>query len=294
MIDYTVGFSYGGVLNYTLESYNALVGAQLLYKFTRFNTSPTGIRTVDNLGSFGSSTDGLMNSGDWCALNTTDQSISISTSNYITYNKYNNTDNTIVSLITPDSIYILDEQFQYCITTDVEVTQSDLDLMNLEPELIYRLQDTDLNTGLSFLKANIITFIDGRGGNQFLPELVLGGTIEIDLWTQSVQDDLSLTQYGAQSLLLNEDSSGRFLSMVQDGTIVVNTTGQNVDTQFIPIDTLSTLSINSVISGELENLDSLGIGLGTYTQREEDRLLTHEDNNLLVHYDFKMIYRGEV
>ena len=96
----------------------------------------------------------------------------------------------------------------------------------------------------------------------------------IDGYTDNCRNYLKNTQYGASNLIVNQnETTGVPESLVTDGQIAVDESGKKVSTGWnIEGDTYT---IEQIISGELEDLVA-GVGQGTFTQREEHRVLTHD------------------
>ena len=74
----------------------------------------------------------------------------------------------------------------------------------------------------------------------------------------------------SSNLLITQDSNGIPTALMAVGEVAVDGTGKNIDFQLI-VGTQA--SIQYVCTGLLEDLNGSGIGLGTYTQRTEKRIL---------------------
>ena len=80
-------------------------------------------------------------------------------------------------------------------------------------------------------------------------------------------------QLGASASLLEQDSSGRVLSVAKGHSPIKHS--QKVTTGFKP--KYMQYTVTEKVSGLFEDLDSLGIGLGTFSQRTETRTLTYDE-----------------
>ena len=79
----------------------------------------------------------------------------------------------------------------------------------------------------------------------------------------------------SSNLLLQQDATGVPTAQMVAGEVAVDATGKNVNFQLI-MGTYA--SIQYVCTGLLEDLDGGGVGLGTYSQRTEVRVLEYGIN----------------
>lgn len=154
----------------------------------------------------------------------------------------------------------------------VAIEATDLIYLDENPESIAQLKDGEIIAGLSFNLADIYSFYPGweglRGGSTVYDEINDTSTT-IAAYTTISRTTLENTNYGACALLFNQDATGRFLSMVNDNTFAVDSSGKYNDTGLKP--NLDKMTIMMRASGLLEDLNSSGVGLGTYSQRVEKR-----------------------
>ena len=108
--------------------------------------------------------------------------------------------------------------------------------------------------------------------------------VEIIGYTDNCRNIYKNTNYGLSSLLLKLNEYGTFEGMADANTAEYkNSNGAEIHTRFKP--NLQEMTLTNVVSGNLEDLDVNGVGLGTFSQREEYRRLktdgTYLINNVL-------------
>ena len=95
-------------------------------------------------------------------------------------------------------------------------------------------------------------------------------------YSTNCRDYLKNKNTGLQNIMFNRDEFGVPISPTDVGVIQVNELGGYVDMGLV---VTSEASIQYTCTGLLEDLDEDGIGLGTYTQRTEKRILEYGGGN---------------
>ncbi len=174
-------------------------------------------------------------------------------------------------------------------TTTVPLTDQDRATIKSFPECVYQMWKTDTNPrGLSFGKAdigNIYLCADGGLDGDNIHDVVTDTVAVIQNPTANCKSYFKNRNTGFQNLLVIQDSLGRATDVVDHNTADFSG-GANINTNFKP--NLHDMTIKEVVSGNLEDLDANGVGLGTFSEREEYRVWktdgTYKIDNVLMAY----------
>ena len=173
----------------------------------------------------------------------------------------------------------METSFSNAMVLDVEPTEADLILLDAKPWLLMDLSLGDLTTGLSFALANITHYAPCNEGivvGNLVNDVITASTYTIDGYTNECRTLYNNVNYGINNLLYLQDVDGKITARMPVGEIAVDGSGKHINFGIIVGEEAT---IQYVCTGLLEDLDVNGIGLGTYTQRTEKRIIEYGGGN---------------
>ena len=153
--------------------------------------------------------------------------------------------NTQITVNIPSSTYF---------TTNVELTETDLAMLNSNPNLVYEIVFNGFS--LPSGNINIISMCGGQEGSisgSSVYDIISGDGVAIANYSAAVRRAYENTNYGASNLLLHQDATGKAIATTPTHTITAENNGKFLDTGFKPLLKNYTIEWNGqLIDGTIE------------------------------------------